>query len=114
LSDAVEPSSFHFEFQVTRAEDRFFRALAINNLKLLGDQRIMIGVPVLAYALIVVWGYTAADRGWLTQGSVCISIVVLAGVSSRVLRGPLFHEPNERQIVRTTRCRPEYMAREFQ
>ena len=68
LSDAVEPSSFHFEFQVTRAEDRFFRALAINNLKLLGDQRIMIGVPVLAYALIVVWGYTAADRGWLTQG----------------------------------------------
>lgn len=69
MSDAIELSSFHFEFQVTRAEDRFFRALAGNNLKLLGDQRIITGAPVLAYALILVWGYIAADRGWLTQGA---------------------------------------------
>lgn len=69
MSDAIEQSSFCFEFQVTKAEDRFFRALAVKNLKLLGDQRIITGVPVLAYALILVWGYAAADRGWLTQNA---------------------------------------------
>jgi len=69
LSDAIELPSFRFEFQVTKAEDRLFKALAVNNLKKLIDPRITVVVPLLVYFLIFVYCWVAVDRGWLTTGA---------------------------------------------
>ncbi|MBR1086151.1 YcxB family protein [Bradyrhizobium manausense] len=68
MSNATEASGFHFEFQVTRAEDRVFRNLAGKNLKAFIDRRISVGAPLVANFLIIVWACTAVDRGWLTPG----------------------------------------------
>ena len=68
MSNATEASYFHFEFQVTRAEDRVFGNLTGRSLKALIDQRISAGVPLVANFLIIVWACTAVDRGWLTPG----------------------------------------------
>lgn len=68
MSNATEASGFHFEFQVTRAEDRVFRHLAGKNLNALIDRRISVGAPLLANFLIIVWACVAVDRGWLTGG----------------------------------------------
>ncbi|WP_128961594.1 YcxB family protein [Bradyrhizobium guangzhouense] len=68
MSNATESSGFHFEFQVTRAEDRAFTKLTGKNLNALIDRRISVGAPLLANFLIFVWACVAVDRGWLTGG----------------------------------------------
>ncbi|KRQ03392.1 YcxB family protein [Bradyrhizobium manausense] len=69
MSNATEASGFHFEFQVTRAEDRAFANLTGKQLGALIDKRISAGAPLVAIFLIIVWACTAVDRGRTTSGA---------------------------------------------
>ncbi|SFJ51157.1 YcxB family protein [Bradyrhizobium sp. Gha] len=75
MSNATEASRFHFEFQVTRAEDRVFGTLTGKNLKAHIDPRISAVAPLVAIFLIIVWACTAVDRGWSTSGAAFGSLV---------------------------------------
>lgn len=77
MSDEIVRSGFHFEFNISRDEDRFFRTLVRDNLKAHVDRRNQTIIAFIVYATLFVASYIALDRGWLTPRTLFASILCL-------------------------------------
>jgi hypothetical protein len=75
LSNATDQSSFHFEFNISRDEDRFFRALVNKRLRAHVDRRGLGIIALIGYAVAGVVSWIGVDQGWLTPRTLFALIV---------------------------------------
>jgi len=70
LSNATDQSNFHFEFNSSIDEDRFFRTLLTKRLKAHVDRRGFWIITLIVSGMIIAVSWIGLDQGWLTSPTI--------------------------------------------